>query len=106
MLHRSKPEQSVLIGASPGKNDSPAMLVLPPPHPLRLLFMGFLPRSFSRSTSLSGTPLDPLIFLFCLFFPRTVSLRQFACIHASLFFSSCLICSLLPFDNSRMIRGN
>ncbi len=47
--------------------------------------MGFLHRSFRRSISLSGPPLDFPFFLFCLFFPRTVSLRQFAYIHASLF---------------------
>jgi hypothetical protein len=32
--------------------------------------MGFLHRSFRRSTSLSDPPLDPLFFLLCLFFPR------------------------------------
>jgi hypothetical protein len=78
--------QSVLIGDSPGQNGSPAMLALPPPHRWKLFFMGFLQRSFRRSTSLSDPPLDSLFFLFCLFFPQAVSLRQFACIYASLFF--------------------
>jgi hypothetical protein len=58
--------------------------------------MGFLHRSFRRLTSLSDQSLDPPVFLFCLFFPRPFLAGQFACIPASLFSSSCLICSLPP----------
>jgi hypothetical protein len=58
--------------------------------------MGCLPRSFRRSTSLSDPPFDSLVFLFCLFFPRTVSLRPCAYIYALLFFSYYRICFLPP----------
>jgi hypothetical protein len=37
--------------------------------------------------------------------PQTVSLRPFACIHASRFFSSCLICSLPPHQTHEREEG-
>jgi hypothetical protein len=97
--HRSKPVQRVRIGGSPGSNGSSATLVLPPPHLLRLRFMDFLPRSFRRWTFLSGTSLDSPVILFCLFFPRPFLFAHARGRHASLFFSSCLICSLLTRRN-------
>src|SRR6185437_1732560 len=62
-------------------------------QPLRLLCTGFPPRSFRRSTFLSDQPLDPLAFLFCLFFPDRFSSpgRLHPCFSL---FSSCLIRSL------------
>src|SRR5260370_42674441 len=48
------------------------MLAPPPPQRWKLFFMGFLPRSFRRSTSLSDPPLDSPVVLFCLFFPRPI----------------------------------
>lgn len=46
------------FGGCPGGNGSPVMLALPPPHPWKLFFTGFLHRSFRRSTFLSCTSLD------------------------------------------------
>src|SRR5258708_38983696 len=48
---RSKPAQNVLIGGCPGSNGLLAMLALPPLHRWKLFFLGFLHRSFRRSTS-------------------------------------------------------
>src|SRR2546423_7408622 len=91
----SPPEQSVLIGDCPGSNGSPAMLALPPPHRWKLFFTGFL---HVHSGVRLSSQIRRLIPCFPLLpdLPQTVSLRPFACIHASLFFSSCLICPLPP----------
>lgn len=57
-LRLAPPEQSVPIGGSRGRNVSPAMPVLPPPHLLRSPSTGFLRRSFSLLPSLSNKSPD------------------------------------------------
>src|SRR6266702_728129 len=63
------------------------MLALPPPHRWKLFFMGFLHRSFRRSTSLSDPPLDPLFSSFACSSPDRFSspIRLHPCFSLFLF---------------------